>query len=91
MVYKSLVRNKKRCAVATLHSELMEFMSKNPREFWRKISKVTKQSKDDEIPIPVEEIGAHFKSLLEGLGNSPHVSSLPGFETDPINFGRSYH
>ena len=34
--YKTKIRAKKRCAIAALHSELKEFKSKNPREFWKK-------------------------------------------------------
>ena len=44
----------------------MEFKTKNPREFWRKISKVTKQENSTEIPITSEELKTYFKSLLDG-------------------------
>ena len=42
-IYKSLIKKKKRLAISKLHTELMEFKTKNLREFWRKISEVTKE------------------------------------------------
>ena len=78
--YKSLVRSKKRFAVTALHSGNLSQRireSSGGKYIWSDQTK----SNDDEIPIPVEKLGAYFRSLLEGPGDSPHVC---WFETDPI-------
>ena len=55
-IYKSLIKKKKRQSISKLHSELMEFKTKNPREFWIKIASVTKQESSTDIPITLEEL-----------------------------------
>ena len=79
--YKALIRKKKRASVASLHKELREFKSNNPREFWRLINKISDQSGGEEIPISVDVSGEYFKSLLDDKSedsdiNPSHTQSL---------------
>ena len=64
-IYKSLIKKKKRQAISKLHSEVMEYKTKNPHEFWIKIASVTKQESSTDIPITLEELRIYFKSLLD--------------------------
>ena len=82
--YKNLIRQKKRNIISKLHVELKEFKSKNPREFWRKIASATSNTDDKEIPVPTDELGAYFESLLTGPEDRSHVDLPHDFEMDPI-------
>jgi len=62
----------------------MEFKTKNPQEFWRKISKVNKQENSAEIPITSEELRAYFKSLLDGPEENGNSNSTLQVETDEM-------
>ena len=84
--YKSLIKKKKRLAIAKLHTELMESKTKNPREFWRKISEVTKEESSTEIPISLEELKTYFMTLLDGpKSNGNLTNSTPRLENDMID------
>ena len=84
--YKSLIKKKKRLAIAKLHTELMEFKTKNPWEFWRKISEVTKEESSTEIPISLEELKTYFMTLLDGpKSNGNLTNSTPRLENDMID------
>ena len=70
--------------IAALHAELKEFKAKNPREFWKKIHQATNRETQEDIPIPVEELGYYFKSLLGSSTATQHADPSPGFETDAL-------
>lgn len=82
--YKALIRKKKRETIALLHTELKEFKSNNPREFWRLIDRLTNHSNKEEIPIPVEELGDYFKSLLDDNTENTHTNPQDHTDTVPI-------
>ena len=87
--YKSLTRKKKRQATILLHNELKECKINNPREFWKLVDRATNQSKDlDNIPIPMEELGAYFKSLLDNSTDNtyciPPVTSFVTILDEPM-------
>ena len=50
-MYKSLIKKKKHLAICKMHKELMEFKTKNPQEFLRKISEVTKENNSAKFPL----------------------------------------
>ena len=61
----------------------MKFNAKNPREFWRKISKVTKQESNVDIPIPPEELRSYYKVLLDTTNIDYNVNPVTSLvETD---------
>ena len=64
---KTKIRAKKRCTIK-------EFKSKNnPR---KKIRQATNQETHEDIPIPVEELGSYFKSLLSSPTATQHANPL---------------
>ena len=68
-----------------MHTELKEFKSKNPREFWRKIANATSTNTDDkEIPVSTDRLGAYFESLLTGSEVRSHAVPPHNSETNPI-------
>ena len=83
-IYKSLIKKKKHLAISKLHTELMEFKIKNPREFWRKISEVTKEEGSAEIPITPEELKAYLMTLLDCPKDNENPNGSPQLENEML-------
>ena len=67
-----------------MHAELKEFKSKHPREFWKKIARVTGKRESNEIPIPTDELGMYFESLLAGPVAKTYAEPPHDLETNTV-------